>query len=176
MVTLATIGYEGASLDDFIATLRLAKIQTLLDIRELPISRRRGFAKTALSTALSSAGIEYVHLKGLGDPKEGREAARAKDFKGFVRIYSKHLKTAAAQQDLEHAIATSKLSRTCLMCYERDPNTCHRKLVAESISAIFETKIQHLGVKDGIGDQQRTRSGARRGIGKGPTTRGIEAR
>src|SRR3954453_21108705 len=76
---LTTIGYEAAELDDFVATLLAAGITRLIDVRELPISRRRGFAKRALSEALADAGIVYVHLRGLGDPKEGREAARVGD-------------------------------------------------------------------------------------------------
>jgi uncharacterized protein (DUF488 family) len=79
---LATIGYEGADVDDFVATLRSAGIRRLIDVRELAISRRRGFAKRALSGALADADIEYVHLRGLGDPKEagrlrGPETTRA---------------------------------------------------------------------------------------------------
>lgn len=85
MPVLATIGYEGSSLQDFIATLRAASIRTLIDVRALPISRRPGFAKNALSKALAEAGIDYVHLKGLGDPKEGRDAARANDLETFLK-------------------------------------------------------------------------------------------
>jgi uncharacterized protein (DUF488 family) len=150
MKVLATIGYEGASLEDFIATLKAAAVHTLIDVRELPISRRPGFAKNALSTALSNAGIEYLHLKGLGDPKEGREAARANDFAQFVRVFTRHLGTAIARADLADAVKLSAAGGTCLMCYERDPNLCHRKLVADEISAIIPIEIRHLGVRDGL--------------------------
>lgn len=172
MTTLSTIGYEGASLEDFVATLQLAEVQTVLDIRELPISRRKGFAKTALSNALSEVGIGYVHLKGLGDPKEGREAARANDFKKFLKIYSKHLQSTEAQRDLELAVNASQAGRSCLLCYERDPNLCHRKLVAESISAIVDAKISHLGVKDGAASKRRLSKGTRGCSGKSAASRG----
>src|ERR1700754_3761106 len=119
MKTLATIGYEGASLEDFIATLKVAAVHTLVDVRELPISRRPGFAKNALSIALENAGIKYVHLKGLGDPKEGREAARAGDFATFTRIFSRHMGTAVARSDLADAVKLSAQGDVCLMCYER---------------------------------------------------------
>ena len=102
--TLATIGYESADLADFIATLRHAGISRLIDIRELPISRRKGFAKSALSEALNHAGIGYIHLRGLGDPKEGREAARAGNLAQFRRVFGKHMKSERAQADLQSAL------------------------------------------------------------------------
>lgn len=139
MPVLSTIGYEGSSLDDFIATLREAGIHTLIDVRELPISRRPGFAKTALAAALHASGIVYAHLKGLGDPKEGREAARAKNFDKFLRIYTRHLMGKPAQADLQEAARLSAEGGTCLMCYERDQTTCHRLLVAQAIADIIPT-------------------------------------
>jgi uncharacterized protein (DUF488 family) len=160
MSMLATIGYEGSSLDDFLATLTTAHVRTLIDVRELPISRRAGFAKKALSAALAGAGIEYVHLKGLGDPKPGREAARANDHKKFLSIYTAHLKTAAARGDLAEAVTLSENGGACLMCYERDPKTCHRRLVADEISAITGSVVRHLGVKDGVVSGKRRAEGA----------------
>jgi len=91
MQTLATIGYEGSVLPDFINTLISAGIKRLIDIREVPLSRKQGFSKRALSEALSGAGLHYAHLRALGDPKAGREAARKGDRHTFVRIYSNHL-------------------------------------------------------------------------------------
>jgi uncharacterized protein (DUF488 family) len=176
MSTLATIGYEGATLDDFLATLSTARIRMLIDVRELPISRRAGFAKNALSSALASVGIKYVHLKGLGDPKPGREAARANDHKKFLSIYTAHLKTAAAQDHLAEAVALSQGGDACLMCYERDPKVCHRKLVADRISAITGSAVKHLGVKDGIVASKRGADGAGSRSRQSSSTRGQEAR
>ncbi|MDK9720447.1 MAG: DUF488 domain-containing protein [Rhodospirillales bacterium] len=150
MPEVSTIGYEGASLEDFIATLLLANIQTLIDVRELPISRRPGFAKVALSRALEKVGINYVHLKGLGDPKEGREAARSNNYEKFFRIFSKHLRTPAAKCDLGEAARIMARGGACLMCYERDPDACHRKLVAQEICDTIPAQIRHLGVKNGL--------------------------
>jgi len=175
-MTIATIGYEGASLDDFIATLRAAKIRTLVDVRELAISRRRGFAKNALSVALADADIAYVHLKGLGDPKEGRLAARAKDYGGFLRIYTKHMKTRVALDDLEKAVGLCRKGGVCLMCYERDPNECHRRLVADKVSAIIDSPIKHLGVKDGFAHADRQAHGTGHRTRQGSAARGQEAR
>ena len=78
-----TIGYEGADLFDFLATLKHAEVSLLVDIRELPASRRKGFSKNALQENLESVGIQYIHLRDLGDPKEGRLAARTGNFKDF---------------------------------------------------------------------------------------------
>lgn len=176
MSTLATIGYEGAALDDFLATLTTARVRTLIDVRELPISRRAGFAKKALSAALESIGIEYVHLRGLGDPKPGREAARANDHAKFLSIYTAHLRTAVAKGDLAEAVTLSEHGGACLMCYERDPSGCHRKLVAEKISAITGSAVKHLGVKDGIVSGKRRAGGTSGRSRQSSAARGHEAR
>lgn len=143
---LATIGYEGASLDDFIRTLKDNKIEHLIDVRERAQSRRPGFSKTALSSRLGEAGISYTHLRELGDPKEGREAARAGDFDSFRNIYKKVLKTDKARIALEIIATISREQRSCLLCYERDPLTCHRKMISDKISADEQVEIRHLGV------------------------------
>jgi uncharacterized protein (DUF488 family) len=169
MGTLATIGYEGSSLDDFVATLKVAGVEVLLDIRQVPISRRVGFAKTALSAAVEAAGITYVHLRGLGDPKEGRVAARSGNYARFRDIFERHLETDEAKDDLRRAVAVAERSATCLLCYERNPKECHRLMVADLISDTLAIAIRHLGVKSGIashaGDQpSRTSSDTRQGF------------
>ena len=155
-----TIGYEGAALDDFIVTLRAAGVTHLVDVRELAISRRKGFAKTALSTALERAGIEYLHLKGLGDPKEGRDAARAGDMNTFRRVFAGHLKTKPALNDLERAYEVMQIGSACLMCYERSPGDCHRSIVAKKLSDLSGMAVAHLGVRHGSAKNDRK-------IGKG---------
>ena len=147
---LTTIGYEGARLDDFIATLKLSSARLLIDVRELPISRRKGFAKTALSTALEAADIHYLHLKGLGDPKPGRDAARAGDYTGFLKVFRAHMLTSAARFDLTVAATHVASGGVCLMCFERDHAVCHRTLVAEAIHATVPVRIRHIGVRSGL--------------------------
>ncbi len=147
---LSTIGYEGASLEDFVATLIAANIRRLLDIRELPISRRKGFAKTALSKALDRVGIEYIHLRGLGDPKAGREAARKNEIPKFKAIFSRHLKSELAQIDLKTAAGFAVEGGACLMCFERDFHACHRTLVATAVCDSVPIAIRHLGVRHGL--------------------------
>lgn len=155
MTPIATIGYEGCDLDDFIATLRKAGIDILLDVREIAGSRRKGFSKTALSEALEASGIHYIHLRGLGDPEPGREAARNGEIKKFERIFTDHMKTDRAQEDLFQATELAKDNSVCLLCFERDHNHCHRKIVAVELSAILDRDIRHLGVPQGIAKKVR---------------------
>lgn len=159
---LATIGYEGATLSDFIATLQAEKITRLIDVREIAISRRKGFAKTALSTALAKAGIEYVHLRGLGDPKPGRDAARNNEIAKFRRIFSQHMKTDVAQADLRIATELAVSGSTCLMCFEKDHTNCHRALVADAVSATIPITIKHLGVRGGDAAKHRPKKRSRK--------------
>lgn len=168
MTVLATIGYEQSSLEDFIATLEAAKVTTLIDVREVPVSRRKGFSKNILRNALADKGIEYVHLVGLGDPKAGRIAAREGRFEEFLEIYSTHLKSDRAQTDLQRAVEIIRPGGSCLMCYERSPIDCHRKLVADALSDKVDLAIKHLGIREGIarnggGKRSRTRIGTREG-------------
>ncbi len=169
MTTLATIGYEGSSLEDFIATLLAANITTLVDVREVPASRKKGFSKNALREVLEDVGMTYVHLVGLGDPKEGRDAAREGRSDDFLKIYTAHMKTPVAQADLKEAAEITGAGGVCLMCYERDYKDCHRKLVADALSDILGATVRHLGVPKGIGkndhsSKSRTSSHARQGV------------
>ena len=154
MGTILTIGYEGSSIDDFVATLMLSDIQVIIDVREIPLSRKRGFSKRALSDALEDIGVEYVHLRDLGDPKPGREAARRGDKKEFERIYRKHLGEEAAQAALETAVQIAGKSRSCLLCFERDPSDCHRTIIAKEITKLETAKIEHLGVRKGLAEEK----------------------
>ena len=148
---VATIGYERASLIDFIATLQLSKIDVLVDVRDRAQSRRPGFSKSALSNALREAGIGYVHFRELGDPKEGREAARRGDFDRFRAIYAGVMATDAAKEAIAKLEDLASEAQICLMCYERDQSTCHRKIVADRLETKLGAKARHLGVREGAG-------------------------
>lgn len=152
-----TIGYEQASLADFIATLRLSGVETLVDIRERAQSRRKGFSKSALSEALSEAGIRYVHMRELGDPKEGRDAARRGDYSEFRKVFAKVMASKKAKEALAEIENLLSDSSICLMCYERNEKTCHRKIVSDSLEKKVGRKTVHLGVKDGAGRRPAVR-------------------
>ena len=145
MGRVTTIGYEAADLSSFLACLKAAKIEVLIDVRELPLSRRRGFSKSALRMALADHKIGYVHLRDLGDPPPGRAAARAGKIEKFVRIFKRHLKTKAAQEALEAACKLARSATISLMCFERNPVTCHRLMVAAAIRDIIGgVPVDHL--------------------------------
>jgi uncharacterized protein (DUF488 family) len=155
MAALATIGYEKADLEDFIAALQHASVECLIDVRALPLSRKRGFSKTTLSQALEAVGIRYIHLKALGDPKDGRDAARAGRYAEFNRIYCKQLATPAARDALTQAGGAALESKCCLLCYERTPEHCHRKVVAETLAQAYNVTVHHLFVNQSVTDREQ---------------------
>jgi uncharacterized protein (DUF488 family) len=142
-----TIGYEHATPKSLLAELEKAGVKTLIDVRELPASRRPGFSKRALAAELARHDIRYEHLRGLGTPKEGRIANRAKDFKTFWRIVSEGLKSAEGKKDLARAEEIVQAERTALLCLEASPETCHRSKVAEILSKRTGQKVRHLHVE-----------------------------
>jgi uncharacterized protein (DUF488 family) len=152
-IELMTIGYEGASISDFIATLKLADVRTLIDVRELPLSRKRGFSKNALHTALTGVAINFLHLKSLGDPKPGRDAARAGDMDTFRRIFESHLQSRQGRDGIEEAISVVIEGGACLLCFERCHTECHRSIVAEEIARQTRISLRHIGVQHGLGKQ-----------------------
>ena len=145
MQTLFTIGYQQAKPDAVLSELKRAKIDLLVDIRAVAASRRPGFSKRQLAASLDEAGIAYIHLQKLGTPAEGRQAARAGDFEALWRIYDKHIKTPEAQAALGELLALIKSGkRVCLLCYERDPNECHRSRIAALVKKRTRVKVDDL--------------------------------
>ncbi|MEL6566973.1 MAG: DUF488 domain-containing protein [Pseudomonadota bacterium] len=144
---LSTIGYEKVQLDDFVGTLLANNIQVLVDIRERAQSRRRGFSKTALSNRLAESGIGYVHFRSLGDPKEGRLAARSGDYDRFRIIYHEVMQSAAAMAAIAEIATIAETQSVCLLCYERDHELCHRKIVADELETTLGVRARHLGVQ-----------------------------
>lgn len=144
MQQLYTIGYEGADLDEFLAVLKDAGTDTLLDVRELPMSRRKGFSKNALKAALAEVGIDYRHEKQLGSPKDVRHRLREDwDYKRFFRDFNKHLKKQAALLDLLTEELTGSVA---LMCYEKDHTTCHRDSIVNQLADKLDLEPVHLSV------------------------------
>jgi uncharacterized protein (DUF488 family) len=145
MPPLATIGYEGATVQGFLAALREARVELLVDVRALAMSRRPGFAKTRLAANLEDAGIGYLHLRGLGTPADGRAAARSGHHDEMHRIFREHLATPEAQADL--ATLAGILTggrRVALLCFEADPAHCHRSLVVAELAKTMPLEVMHL--------------------------------
>ena len=147
MGPIFTIGYEGAALEDFVATLSAAGVTLLADIRDRAQSRRAGFSKTALSTAVKGVGISYSHFRSLGDPKKGRDAARSGDWERFEEIYLAVLNSDAGQAALQALCEVAEHEAVCLLCYERDPRFCHRSYVAREVKSDLGCEVIHLGVQ-----------------------------
>lgn len=141
---LFTIGYEATTVDRLIACLRDAGVATLADVRAIPQSRKPGFSKRGLAVALNDAGIEYVHLRALGTPKDGRTAARRGDGLTLGRIFEAHLCGDAAQAGLADVTALSRRTATCLLCFERDYHLCHRAIVGQHVVGVTGATLHHL--------------------------------
>lgn len=135
---LFTIGYEATTVDSLVATLKAAGVERLVDVRALPLSRRPGFSKTPLAGALGQAGIEYRHLRALGTPKRGRDAAKKGDVETLRAVYDEQLEKpeAIAEAAILRDLAAEK--PTALLCFERDPAHCHRTLLAEAELSGFD--------------------------------------
>ena len=149
MFTIATIGYEGATISSFRDALRDAGIDLLVDVRALASSRRPGFAKTRLAANAKEAGAEYLHLRALGTPSDGRAAARAGRHEEMRRIFRQQLATPEAQAELALVADLVQQGRQiCLLCFEARPEHCHRSLVADALKQLVPVKIAHLFAAD----------------------------
>lgn len=127
-----TIGYEAATMADFLAALTRARVERVIDVRALPLSRRPGFSKSSLAASLAEAGIDYVHLKALGTPKPGRDAAKRGDVATLEAVYAEQLGLPEAQAQAAAMLDLAAEKPSALLCYERDPRHCHRTLLLEA--------------------------------------------
>ena len=145
MKPLFTIGYENATTQALHDALQQAGVDLVVDVRAVSSSRRPGFSKRQLAAGLDERMIGYLHLRALGTPKEGRLAARSGQRDELFRIYEEHLATAPAREELDALTAlASSGRRLCLLCYERDPEGCHRRRIAELIHERAGTRVEHL--------------------------------
>jgi uncharacterized protein (DUF488 family) len=133
-VRIFTIGYEGATVPEFVVALQEAGVQRVIDVRALPLSRRPGFSKSPLKAALEEAGIEYVHLKALGTPAEGRTAARAGRHADMARIYAGQLELPEAIAQSAEMLELAREKPSALLCMEREPAHCHRTLLLNAVA------------------------------------------
>lgn len=129
-----TIGYEQSTVPDLIAALKAAGVERVVDVRAVAASRRPGFSKTALAGALQEAGIAYEHLRALGTPKEGRDAAKRGDQATLERVYAGQLELPEAQAAAAILLDRAEAEPTALLCYEREPADCHRTLLIAAVA------------------------------------------
>lgn len=124
-----TIGYEATTMAEFIAALRKVGVERVIDVRAVPLSRRPGFSKNVLAASLKEAGIDYVLLKNLGTPKPGRDAAKKGDVATLERVYETQLGLPEAQAEAAQMRALAAEKPSALVCFERNPEHCHRTLL-----------------------------------------------
>lgn len=138
---LLTIGYEGLDLDHFVRFLVANRVDVLVDVREIPISRKKGFSKTPLAEALAGKGILYEHLKALGSPTSIRKQLKQNlDYVAFFSAYEKHLdEQKEALETLRRIVETH--DRVCLMCFEKSQDTCHRRSLAARTAQAFRGRL-----------------------------------
>ena len=133
-----TIGYEGVTMDEFLAALKGAGVEQVIDVRALPLSRRPGFSKNILAATLKDSGIGYVHLKALGTPKPGRDAAKKGDWRTMEQVYAGQLHLPEAQGQAAQLRDLAAEKRSAVLCFERDPKHCHRTILLREEGAGFE--------------------------------------
>lgn len=142
---LHTIGYEGFNTDAWLRELRASGVEVVVDVRDMPLSRRRGFSKSALRQALEDEGLEYVHMRALGNPKHMREALKAGlAFEEFADLFAALLDERT--EALGDLMTLAAQRATCLVCFEEDPAHCHRSLIAERVADLSRGTIhvEHL--------------------------------
>lgn len=143
---LATIGYERATQPDVIQRLKDAGVEVLIDVRAIAASRRAGFSKRVLAASLHEAGIAYVHLRELGTPKPGRDAARKGRIAEMRQIFEAHMAEPAAQLELAKATEIARDQTAALLCYEAEAAGCHRAIVADLICGAIGCEVENLEV------------------------------
>lgn len=137
-----TVGYEGATQPQLIEALRSAGVERLVDVRAVPLSRRPGFSKNVLAAGLHEAGMDYIGLKALGTPPEGREAARKHNHALLAQVYAGQLELPEALAQMVQLRSLAQERPAALLCFERDPSGCHRSLL--TAAALPEAQVTHL--------------------------------
>ena len=151
---LFTLGYEGFDIDAFVARVRSAGVEAIVDVRELPLSRKKGFSKSSFKEALGKAGVDYFHVSALGCPKEIRNRYKADgDWSSYTRDFLAYIDT----QDVvvRELVALSKTTAACLVCFEADYTMCHRTFVARAARKSGAPSVMHLTVKTALPDVGR---------------------
>ena len=144
MGDLCTVGYERRTVDELITTLTRAAVEVLVDVRLTPLSRKPGLSKNRIATRLYAAGIDYLHLPQLGNPRDNRDGFRRGD-DAAVAKYRDVLRTPEGQAALDQLLRLATHRRVAVMCLEREAAECHRSMVADAlVEARATLRIVHL--------------------------------
>lgn len=150
-MTIYTMGYEGFTADAFIARLRMAGVSTVIDVRELPLSRKRGFSKTAFAALLAAAGIAYAHMPAMGCPRPVRNQYKLDgNWVTYTRGFEAYLATQGAS--VRELGRMTRTTASCLVCFEADFNRCHRSMVGRAAAGISGQRLVHLNARTAIPD------------------------
>jgi len=142
---LWTIGYAGRTPEGFLTTLHEAGVRCVIDVRELPLSRKRGFSKSGLQALLKSEGLEYLHQRDLGVPRALRhELKRGLALSDYLASFRERLVQQPASVAALARLASAQPS--CLMCVEAQFQECHRAIVADVLQAahVNQFEVHHL--------------------------------
>lgn len=140
MQKMFTSGYQGENINQFVDKIQFNKITALIDIRENPYSRKPGFSQKALQLALSKVGIKYNHYVELGTPRPLRDfLIKSNDFENFHKLYRDYV--SEFKESLIDLIFLSKRENICILCFEKDPHLCHRKVIVDLISEYTNKQI-----------------------------------
>lgn len=140
---LYTFGYEGLAIDQYITRLQQVGVKTIVDVRQLPLSRKRGFSKRSFSEALEKSGIAYLHSPTLGCPKAIRDAYKISgDWDQYTTAFMAYLRTQDAS--IRELAKISRATNACLVCFEADFNFCHRTFVARAAHQHGASTVAHI--------------------------------
>jgi uncharacterized protein (DUF488 family) len=145
---LYTIGYEGIKIDNFFKCLNNFSVSVVADVRKVPFSRKAGFSKRSLSEELEKNNIEYVHFEKLGTQKAIRENLKQTgDYNTFFKQYCQSIENSSLELHRIHSMITSG-EKVVLLCFEKDYQKCHRKIIAEKIKKIDNNGlvIKHINI------------------------------
>ena len=132
-VSFFTLGYQLHSVESFLDVLSTNKVRVLVDVRQNPVSRKRGFSKNSLEKTVHANGISYFHLPCLGTPVRIRNLyARTGNMKRALQQYQVHLRS--KKRCLQSLLQLVTSQQFCLICLESDYNTCHRGVIAQQLA------------------------------------------
>jgi uncharacterized protein (DUF488 family) len=148
---LYTLGYEGFDIASFVARVRACGVNTIVDVRELPLSRKKGFSKSSFKEALGQLGVAYFHVPALGCPKDIRDRYKADgNWRAYTRAFLAYIDTQDAT--VRELVKLSRATTACLVCFEADYATCHRTFVARAARELGGPSVVHLNARTAIPD------------------------
>lgn len=143
---IVSVGYEGRTIDDFVAELVRAGVQTVADVRLNAISRKGGFSKTRLREALAAAGINYRHLRSLGNAKDNRLPFWEGRVEEGRRVFREALDSPEAESSLNELSDLVRCHVVAVLCFEADVEKCHRKVIIDEVASATEVPVAALPV------------------------------